>query len=718
MNLKRIGCQFFLHFGEYQEILFNEDQKIISIIGEWHNEPKRSNRSGKSSFVEIITYALYGETRAKKEISLINKNYPNEDMICELEFDDGVIIKRGRSSNNEIILDMTGHEGADKKVIQEEINKYVGLSYDDFIMTSYFIQGQIHTFMDAGPTGQKQIISRWLEKSYWKDFEQEAKNRIDNIQKEINKLQLIIDDKPDPARDKQIREHINILNTKKNTLEEQIEALNKVLEGINNQIEKYNDITNIQKSVRSIKSEIKIITEEINDLNEEIDEKNKSIPKAENNEKRLKALSAIDTNFLNDTKTLLDETKEKVKEKNQELATAKAEFKTLKSQHDNMEKFDNVCPITGNQCTSLDTIKSSKEDIRKKGIIKNSDIKKIESEIENLNEEVDTQQEKYDEIKDQLAEIKLREKEPTKKDIQDKINSLKEKIKTKEKFKKQKEESLKQEEKKLDELESIDIDEIKRKKIETNTKIVDNKKSLNDIINNVAIQQAELQQLKQKMQAAIKAEKDVKELIRRYNLHKYVVFMFGKNGIPSNQIESAFNEIEEEANIILDKINSDISLEFTPDRELDAWEPNCLVCGTPFPKGYRKTTCPECCNERQKKKKDELGIVINTGGNEIDFNLESGGGKVLISLSIRLAFVRLLQRRIGVNFKLIVFDEIFGMLDEVNRQYIFKLLAKTLTDDFDFNQILAISHEPDIRDSLPNIIKITKYNNYSTFNWD
>lgn len=720
MNLRRIGCQYFLHFGDWSEITFSEEQKIISIVGEWANEPKRSNRSGKSSFVEIILYVLYGKTRAKKEISLINKNYPEEDMICELEFDDGIVIKRGRSSGNDIILDMTGHEGADKKVIQEEIDKYIGLSYEDFIMTSYFLQGDIHTFMDAGPTGQKQIISKWLEKSYWKDFEQEAKRRMDDIQKDIDKLQLIIDAKPDPARDDEIKANINLLNQQKSQIETQIETLNKALEAINNQIQKVNELAEVQKSVRTLKSEIKNLGDEIEELNEEIESLNKKIPKAEQTEEKIaahqteKQYEVITTNL----KTQLKELKDKQKEIQTELSDARSEFNNLKKQNENLNAFDAVCPVTKTKCDSIETISSSKEDIRVKGITKKKEITVLEGKVKEQQELIDEVEAGIENTRTKLEELRLLKKEPTKKDIQDKINSMREKVQAKEKLKKQKDETLSKEEIKLKELEQIDVDKIKREKKETNEQIVDNKKTLNDIINDVALQQAELQQLKQKRQEALKAQKDIEELMKRHNLHKYVAFMFGKNGIPSNQIEAAFGEIEEEANIILEKVSSDISLEFTPDRELDAWEPNCLVCGTPFPKGYRKTECPECGNERQKKKKDELNIIITTGGNEIDFNLESGGGKVLISLAIRLAFVRLLQRRIGVNLKLIVFDEVFGMLDEVNRQHIFKLLVTTLINDFGFSQILAISHEESIRDVIPNVIKVIKYDKYSVFRWE
>ncbi len=720
MDLRRIGCQYFLHFGDWSEITFGEEQKIISIVGEWANEPKRSNRSGKSSFVEIISYVLYGKTRAKKEIFLINKNYPEEDMICELEFDDGMIIRRGRTSDNQIILEMTGHEGADKKVVQEEIDNYIGLSYEDFIMTSFFLQGDIHTFMDAGPTGQSQIIRRWLEKGYWKQFEEEAKNRASEIQSQIDKLQLVVDDNPDPDRDNQIRERINILNNQKNQIETQLEALNKALEGFNNQLKKAGEKADVSKSIKQIKQAIQQAEEDIVDYESDIKEFDEKKVVAIETEKKIKQHKS-DEDYNKAIATLKEkilELKKSFKTTQSKLSDLKAEFNRLKKQFESLKEFDAICPVTGNECTSLETIETSKADLRKEGTIKQKEITELDAELKVISDKIESLEEESAVHVENLNELKRLKKEQTVSEIDEKIKSLNEKIKSKKSLLIEQKALLKQKEKQLESLESIDTDDLQAQKNATNAQIADNKKILSDIINNVALQQAELQQIKQKRQKAAEAAKQIEGLTKKHSLHKYVAYMFGKNGIPSNQIESAFGEIEEEANLILESIGSDISIEFTPDRELDSWEPNCLVCGIPFPKNYRKTECPECGNERQKKKKDELNIIITTGGNEIDFNLESGGGKVLISLAIRLAFVRLLQRRIGVNLKLIVFDEIFGMLDEVNRQYVFKLLAKTLIDDFDFSQIFAISHEPEIRDSLPNVIKVTKHNKYSTFGWD
>jgi DNA repair exonuclease SbcCD ATPase subunit len=269
----------------------------------------------------------------------------------------------------------------------------------------------------------------------------------------------------------------------------------------------------------------------------------------------------------------------------------------------------------------------------------------------------------------------------------------------------------------LDEFSDLDLSSLKSQKIQISDKLAVNKKESEDIIIMTATYNSTLAHNKERRDKAKEAEKEVKRLTKSLNLYKYVAYMFSKNGIPSNQVEVAFNEIEEETNIILEKTNSGMSIEFSAEREMSSWEDNCPVCGFTYPKGFRKQECPDCKNERSKKKKDELQIKILTKGKEIDFNLESGGGKVLISLAIRLAFVRMLQRRLGVNLKLIVFDEIFGMLDGTNRGSVLKLLADTLINDFGFSQIFVISHEEEIRDVIPQIIKVVKYDEYSTFEW-
>lgn len=194
--------------------------------------------------------------------------------------------------------------------------------------------------------------------------------------------------------------------------------------------------------------------------------------------------------------------------------------------------------------------------------------------------------------------------------------------------------------------------------------------------------------------------------------------MFGKRGIPNNQIEGAYAEVEADANYILkSKFKTDIQIEFRSYKELQEKETICSGCGFVFPKGYRKTECEECGTVRGKKRRDELNLKMFVGTNEADFDSDSGAGKVMVSLAIRIALIRMLRRRAGIGCSLLFFDEIFAPLDAVNRRNTMNLIFDTLQNEFDFNMIFCISHHEDVSRSIQKNILVTKYNKFSKFEW-
>ena len=716
MIISKISCQYFLNFGKYSEIYFEEDQKIISIIGKWDNS-KNSNRSGKSSFLEMIVYVLYGKTRVKKEIDLINKNYSDMDMFVEIEFDNEVVIRRGRTSNNEIILDMTNFEGADKKVIQEEIIKLTGMNYDDFIMTSFFLQGQIHTFMDAGSTQQKQIMAKWLEKDYWKIFEKNAKDKVNAISTEIIKLQVLIDSKPEAYREGEILDGILLLKSQKITLDDALKALQAKLEAVNEKLKSTDKIIELNKQIKIDKEDIEETEEVISDYAKKALELGIKLKEAAKNIKRLLELNGIDEELLKDKKEILGKMNIENKSRTTEMSDLKSAKKQILNSISKIDEFDSICPVTLKQCNSLDSIDSSKSKLK-------DQLKIIDKKIIKLNFIMEESETKFEEllkdienIKQMLQEIKDLNKNVNLKEINLEISLIVKKHLNQNAILDRKKNELVIKENKLLELNKIDFKLLKDKKIKINSEIDINKASIGDIINSETKLKVNLEIFKQQTVKAQIAEKEMEESNKLCNMWKYVSFMFGKNGIPFVQIETAFSEIEEEANIILESINSDISIEFAPDKESNAWESNCLCCGFLFPKGYRKSECQECNTERTKKRKDELNIIIHTSNGQMDFCSESGGGKVLISLAIRLAFVRLLQRRNGINLQIICLDEICGELDETNRNYVLKMFSSVLVNEFNFSQVFVISHNEDIRDVIPDTIEITRYDTCSTFCW-
>ena len=194
---------------------------------------------------------------------------------------------------------------------------------------------------------------------------------------------------------------------------------------------------------------------------------------------------------------------------------------------------------------------------------------------------------------------------------------------------------------------------------------------------------------------------------------KYVVFTFSKNGIPSQEIENAFTEVQDEINFVLGQFGTDMEIIFSADRELNDWEKSCVSCDFVFPKGYKKGECQECGTPRAKKRKDELQLKVMKAGREYGFYMESGGGKTILSLAIRVALTRLKLRKTGSQFRVLFMDEVDAPFDEENRDKFIQLVNNVLIKKLNFEQVVWVSHSKIISDAIPHTLMITKKSTYS-----
>src|SRR5438034_147471 len=82
----------------------------------------------------------------------------------------------------------------------------------------------------------------------------------------------------------------------------------------------------------------------------------------------------------------------------------------------------------------------------------------------------------------------------------------------------------------------------------------------------------------------------------------------------------------------------------------------------------------------------------------------SGGEEDIANLVLRLAISQMIAERAGQPLSLLVLDEIFGSLDESRRQHVLALLRR-LGDRFP--QVILITHIEQVRDGLDRIIRVT-----------
>ena len=178
----------------------------------------------------------------------------------------------------------------------------------------------------------------------------------------------------------------------------------------------------------------------------------------------------------------------------------------------------------------------------------------------------------------------------------------------------------------------------------------------------------------------IKKKKELKNSQDELSILSLILQIFSKGGVSSYIISQSLGEIESYANEILEDIDSgEKRIIFKTDKEVG--------------------------KSKSKRIKDTLDIFIeDANGFEGSYEEYSNGEGTTVNFSIRLALSKILSKRNNVWNGIIILDEIFGPLDEYNKDQMVKVINMLKKE---FSQIFVISHT-DIKDSFDDVIYIIK----------
>ena len=144
-----------------------------------------SNGAGKSSLLEAITWAVWGESRAASEDDVIHSGA--KDVRVDFTFTSNqhnyrVIRTRllGQSSSLEFQVETPNGfralTGKGLRATQEVVLEHIKLDYDTFINSAYLRQGRADEFMLKRPNERKEILAELLKLNQYDDLEERAKD--------------------------------------------------------------------------------------------------------------------------------------------------------------------------------------------------------------------------------------------------------------------------------------------------------------------------------------------------------------------------------------------------------------------------------------------------------------------------------------------------------------------------------------------------------------
>lgn len=670
----KIGMVELENFMLYKKFKRNfADKDVIGIVAEHASNKEKSNKGGKSTVVEAVRWIIYGDSRAERDVELIHRGAKH--MFGQITLVDGKIkttIKRGIDLKGHSILEVNGIEK--KREAQAEINRIIGCNSDELALTSFYKQSDINQFMELKPAQKKEYLMRWLKNNHWTQLER-----------------MVLDDAA--AKEKRLAD----LRSQRTALQDRVEGS---VEGFENQI------AASEKKVRVLKKKVKILYHKMATIKAGKEAGRKAQDELEaveieiaNAEEHIEAPPSAE--YMAALKGNVEKFRKRAKKKlDYDEASLRAEHARyqqsaddLKAKIANADKLTGTCPILQEPCDRICAEKGQVAKWAKHRQVNLEDMATVQEKIEAL----DARRRAKDKLRE--AQKTLEAAEAGAKEYAAGKAAMAVLVKRRAALDKV--------------VAAAHLDRVEAEEEELEQK----NQELSEAQEEVGHWRARLKNFQANQKAIAELSEKITKLEKgTLPRLRYLAFMFGKNGIPSQEIENAFDEIEEDINFVLRKLGTALEVSFTPDREIGAWEDYCIECGWQFPKGTRTRECEECGAERRKKRKDELQLRVQENGHDSGFHMESGGGKTLVSIATRVALTRLLQRQTGSTFNAIFLDEPDSAFDSVNRAAFVKLITTTLKE-LGVEQVFWITHAKEIQEQVPHVLRVKRHNTYSEAEW-
>ena len=671
------------------------------------------NGHGKSALLDAITWALWGEARAKSDDDLIHLG--QSEMEVEFEFSVSqnryrVLRKRtkgGLKRTGQSILELQiatsdGFATLTGNTIREterKITEILRMDYQTFINSALLLQGRASEFSMKKPGERKEVLANILGLSLYDKLEKLAKDytkereilhqrlgsdiaRIEqelsqksNYEVELQGTQAAISmlstevEKQESAltalrqsrerlkfKDEQYRE----IGKRIEQAERQLQHLNTVAEGHRSKIERYDKIlSRYQEEFTSIKMQSDDLARREHDLG-----------KRRENEKEI-------SNQIN-----------LLRSNNAQL---KKEMDELKEKIDLLGKGDAECPLCGTEL-GVEGRKRIMANYEAQGREKGDAFRTNHSRMQQKEAELKISRQEMSKLEATLTAERTRlerqagalerERTEAERSLPQEKEGLERAQKTVEDLRKALQEDIERKKTLLSEIEALP--RLERELGETekaHRELRERERKYRDRLVEVQAGLRRFAQLETERETSIK---ELRLIAEEKSIYDELATAFGKRGTQALIIEKALPEIEEEANRLLGRMTDNrMHLKIESQRD---------------------TKKGDTIETLDIKIADELGTR--------NYEMFSGGEAFRVNFALRIALSKLLARRAGAPLPTLIIDEGFGTQDSAGRE---KLVEAINSIQDDFEKILVITHIEELKDAFPVRIDVIKTEEGSTF---
>ena len=677
------------------------------IIGKSVNDKKISNGVGKTTLFNAIKYACTGTSIT----STLDRIIKDDADYCKViyDFENNNIIYRIerfrsiKSSKSYLEFKQKIKRGWKKLTqktpteTQAEINKIIKINSKGFDSSVYFAQNELTNILYARPVEKLNTLKEAFNLNVYSQFEKIAKKKRDAVSKSLDIKNEIISSLGEPQKDidnikKSIVEISTTLDEKQLLKEKTQASINNsktVLLSLKNSIS--TEDTHIHDKIE-VNNKLKIQTEEkINSIKARIDENNKKInlmdkelisveSKIENLKLRKTEISNSNTDFVYDLQLELKQLSEQENDHILKLNSFKNELSKL----DNPIPEDDICPSC-RQSLDDEYRKHCKILIDNKKIEIFKDIDKHNSyllDVRKNKQSLILKIEKINKINGELSKIEnslniesnnIKNKNSLKLQIQESLNHLNSDLRSYEiKLSDVKSLILSLQ----DLLKSVNIDSVNNQILKVTSKLNNSEKfllNISDEISSLTTKKAVMEERKilreHELNKLNNLKKEAANLKYEYRFRQMAYKSFCPAGIPSMIIESIIPDLQIETNKILYELRPELEIQLS-------------------------------INDSEGKPGLQTDFFV--GGRSREYSQISGGQMFMLSLSLRWAISLIIQKKLGIDIRFLLIDEVDSNLDEAGIDSLYKLIKKW-SNSF---KIFMISHNQFLKSKFDYVILV------------
>ena len=187
----RLAVKNFMSYRGEAPVLDLEGVHVACLCGD--------NGHGKTALLDAITWALWGQARARTQEELVHQG--QTDMSVELDFaalgqrykvsrshSRSVRARQGSTDFNLFVSSGNGFRAISEESMrgtQAKLEEILHLDYETFINTAFLRQGDADRFTTSRPAERKATLAEVLDLSYYDRLEERARTRSRGIREDI-----------------------------------------------------------------------------------------------------------------------------------------------------------------------------------------------------------------------------------------------------------------------------------------------------------------------------------------------------------------------------------------------------------------------------------------------------------------------------------------------------------------------------------------------------